>query len=78
MSEENPAPASSDDTEGHIKRSEPYGTESWRPIVPDDTGGHAGSRDAGDDDDAEGHARHFKTRDAGDDDDDTEGHARHF
>jgi hypothetical protein len=74
MTEQNPNPASTDDVEGHWRRSEPDRMEGWGASLPeDDTQGHVRAREAQDADDTEGHIR----REAQDvEDDDTVGHGR--
>jgi hypothetical protein len=68
MTEQNQNPASTDDVEGHVRRSEPDRMEGWGTGLPDDVEGHGRYWPSNDsdqidgegtdqpDDDAEGHS----------------------
>jgi hypothetical protein len=80
MTEQNQNPASTDDVEGHVRRSEPDRMEGWGAGLPaDDVQGHF-RREAQDsenaDDDVQGHLRAREAQDTEDADDDVEGHNR--
>jgi hypothetical protein len=77
MTEQNPNPDLTDDTEGHGGRGYPGAEHNTAGV--DDVEGHTRrpAMDISDeDDDTEGHSRYRSRRDQAPDEDDVEGHAR--